>query len=246
MRSLSYSPDGDFLPYFTFCLQQVLRVLREDFPSLEPEMKENLWHGEHEQIPKCVCKRLQVWDLSMQVVLIFLSRSIPLTPKADVRTCHTVCTFSDVLSKESFLTALIMHHLPTTAVLGLFNRFAATQHQQWMLNVKLWVQEIHYLLMILLSVLLNFGKYVMVCLTYYCFFVWPVDAPQLCIIITEVFSGPACALVLSLELSSQSLAFKVISHHTANFFFLSRWSPRGLMADNVSVSTGNCKVGFCN
>ncbi|EOA96581.1 hypothetical protein Anapl_17614 [Anas platyrhynchos] len=76
----------------------------EDFPSLEPEMKENLWNGEHEQIPKCV-------------------------------------------------------------FLGLFNRFAATQHQQWMLNVKLWVQEIHYLLMILLSVLLNFGKYVMMCVS---------------------------------------------------------------------------------
>lgn len=119
-------------------------MLREHFPSLEPEREEDLWNREHEaptqQIPKRVCKRLQVGDVSMQVVLIFLSRSVLLGPKAELRTYNAVCilSFSDVLSKESFLSAVIFHLLPTT--LSLFNRLAATQHHQQTLNVTLSVQ----------------------------------------------------------------------------------------------------------
>lgn len=93
-------------------------MLREHFPSLEPEREEDLWNGEcgapTQQIPKCVCKCLQVGDVSTQGVLIFLSHSVLLGPKAELRICNTVCvpTFSDVLSKESFLSALILHLLP--------------------------------------------------------------------------------------------------------------------------------------
>lgn len=77
----------------------------------------------------------------MQVVLIFLSHSILLGLKAELRTCSTVCilTFSDVLYKESFLSAVILHLLPITLSLSLFNRLTATQHPQQMLNVTLSV-----------------------------------------------------------------------------------------------------------
>ena len=106
-------------------------MLREHFPSLEPEREEDLWNGEREaptqQIPKRVCKRLQVGDVTTQVVLIFLSRSVLLGPKAELRTCNTVCilTFSDVLSKESFLSAVILHLLPIALSHSLFNRRTA-------------------------------------------------------------------------------------------------------------------------
>ena len=150
-------------------------MLREHFPSLEPEREEDLWDGEREaptqQIPKCVCKCLQVGDVSTQVVLIFLSHSILLGPKAELTTCNTVCvlTFLDVLSKESFLSAVILHLLPITLSLSLLNRLSATQHPQQMLNVTLSMRWINYLLLVLFSVLLHHNVLARIYLTYYCF-----------------------------------------------------------------------------
>lgn len=109
-------------------------MLREHFPSLQPEREEDLWNGECEaptqQIPNHVRKRLQVGDVSTQVVLIVLSHSVLLCPKAELRTCSRVCilTFSDVSSKESFLSAVILSLLPITLCLSLFNKLTATQH----------------------------------------------------------------------------------------------------------------------
>lgn len=77
----------------------------------------------------------------MQVVLI-LSHSVPLGPKAELRTCNTVCilAFSDVLSKESFLSAVILYLLPVTLSISLFNRCTVTQHPQQVRNATLSVQ----------------------------------------------------------------------------------------------------------
>lgn len=106
----------------------------------------------------------------MQVVLIFLSCSILLTPKADVRTCtqfahQNFYKFCVMRASSLCWLSIVLHSL----LLSLFNRFTATEHPQQMLNVTLLVQWPHYFLKILSFHSLNFGKYRMVYLTYYSF-----------------------------------------------------------------------------